>query len=202
MWQAIEVLRQKMPFPRLAALAVVAGLLVMTVLVLPANAALAQAASPAGAGCKGVTPAVIPAQGAITNPGQTEGGHFWWRPAGGGTCIGTVVEDVVLTAAAPSRTLRVIVFDAAEPGGLTIAKMEVNAGPGPQSRAFAIHQVFTGLTAVCLAATSPAVPSPDMPCFQFGQPPPAQQFTQGPGSTQAGVQPQPWVPWQQAPAHW
>jgi len=202
-WQAIDVLRQKMPGPWLAALAALAGLLVLTVLVLPANAALAQAASPAGAGCKGVTPAVIPAQGVVTNAAQTEGGHFWWRPAGGGTCIGTVVEDVVLTAAAPSRTLRVIVFDAAEPGGLTIAKMQVDAGPGPQSRAFAIHQVFAGLTAVCLAATSPAVPSPDLPCFQFGQPPPAQQFTQGAGPAPAGVpQPQPWPPWQQVPAHW
>jgi hypothetical protein len=191
-----------MPFPRLAALATVAGLFVLTILVLPANGAIAQATSTASTGCNGVTPAVIPAQGAITNPGQTEGGHFWWRLVGGGTCIGTVVENVVLTAAAPSRTLRVIVFDAAEPGGLTIAKMQVSAAPGPQSRAFAIHQVFAGLTAVCLAATSSAVPSPDMPCFQFGQPPPAQQFAQGAGSTQTGVQLQPWAPWQQVPAHW
>lgn len=65
---------------------------------------------------------------------------------------------------APARTLRVIVLDEADPGGLTVARIQVTGGPGPQSRAYGIRQVFAGLTAVCLTATSPAVPSPDMAC--------------------------------------
>jgi hypothetical protein len=193
----------------LAARAAICGLVMLAGLAVAVaagpDAALAQTASQTAAGCKGVTPAVIPAQGVISNPGQTEGGHFWWQNTNGGTCVGTVIEDVELTAAAPTRTLRVIVFDTADPGGLTVARMQATGSPGPQSLAFGIHQVFAGLTSLCLAATSPVVPSPDLPCFQFGTPPPAQQFTQGPGSTQPGGQLQPWapwVPWQQVPAHW
>ena len=71
-----------------------------------ANPAAGQAATLAGqtdqtdqtaqAGCRGVTPAVFPAQGFITNPARTQGGHLWWRYAGDGTsvCIGTVVQWV------------------------------------------------------------------------------------------------------------
>ena len=51
-------------------------------------------------------------------------------------------------------------------------------GTGPASHAFGIHRVFTGLAQVCLAATSPAVASPDMPCLQVGQQFPAPQATQ------------------------
>jgi hypothetical protein len=146
-WQEIREFRQKMTFPGLAARPAIAGLIMLPALALPAvwpDAAIAQATSQAPAGCKGVTLAGIPAQGVITNPGQTEGGHLGLRNTGGRTCIGTVVAHVELTAAAPARTLRVIIFDAAEPGGLTVAKMQVTAGPGPVSRAFGIHQPSAG----------------------------------------------------------
>ena len=71
-----------------------------------------------------------------------------------------------------------------------MARMQVTGGPGPVSQAFGIHQAFAGLSAVRLAATSPAVPSPDLSCARFGQPPAAQQFTQsaGPAQAQDGVQ--------------
>jgi hypothetical protein len=168
------------------------------------GASTALAAAQATAGCKGVTEAVIPAQGVISNPGQTEGGHFWWRAESGGTCVGTVVEDVQVSAQALPLALRVIVFDSADPGGLTVSEQQipVTVGSGPVSRAFGIHQVFAGLTEVCLAATSPVVPSPDLPCAQLASPPAAQQFTQGPGTSQpqqlaAQQSPYlgPWWPW-------
>jgi hypothetical protein len=160
----------------------------------------AYAASQAPVGCLGITRIAIPPQGVITNAAGTEAGHLWWRDAGGGTCIGTVVEDVQVTATAPTLTLRVIVFDTADPGGLTVARQQIAAAPGPVTRAYSIHQVFPGLTAVCLAATSPVVPSPDMPCAVFGQPGPAQQFTQ----PAAGPQPPMWEEdaWPQVPASW
>ena len=133
MWQPIELLRQTMPVPRRAVLTAAVALLALTGLVLPAagaKAAVAQPASPAGAGCKGVTLAVFPAQGVISDPGQAEGGRLWWQNTAAGICIGTVIENVELTAAAPARTLRLIVVDTAEPGGLTVAKMPVTAGRG------------------------------------------------------------------------
>ena len=191
--------RRALPRPgRAAAAAVPLALAVLAVTGGPA-ATPAYAASQAVPGCTGITQAQIPAQGTITNPAGNEGGHLWWRDTGGGTCVGTVVENVQLTAAAPSLTLRVIVYDAADPGGLTVARQQIAAAPGPATRAFGIHRAFPGLTAVCLAATSPVVPSPDMPCAEFGQPAPAQQFTQPDGGLQPlawqlGAWPQP-VPW-------
>ncbi len=160
----------------------------------------APAASQTPAGCKGTTLAVIPPEGVITNPGQTEGGHLWWRNTTGGTCIGTVIEDIQVPASAPTWTLRVIVYDQADPGGLTLARKQIMAGPGPVSWQFGIHQVLTGLVAVCLAAANPEEPSPGMPCLSFGQPAPAQQFTQTPTATQVPSEsqqqwPEPWWPW-------
>lgn len=169
---------------RLAVRWSVTCLLVLAAIVLPGagkGLTAARAAIQAPSGCRGVTLAVIPAQGAVSNSARTEGGRLWWRDAGGGrACIGTVIEDVVFTAAAPSRWLRVVVFDSADPGGLTVARQQVTAPAGTVSRAFGIHEVFSGLTAVCLAATSPVVPSPDLPCVDFGSPPPTQQFAQEP----------------------
>jgi len=138
----------------------------------------AYAASQPPARCLGVTRVAVPPQGVIMNAAGTEGGHLWWQDTGGGTCVGTVIEDVQVAATTPTLTLRVIVFDRADPGGLTVARQQITAGPGPVTRAFGIHQVFRGLTAVCLAATSPVVPSPDLPCAVLGQPEPVQQFTQ------------------------
>jgi hypothetical protein len=210
-WHAIEVLRRKTPYPRLAALAAAAALLALTALVLPAAAAKAapsQPASPAGAGCKGVTLAVIPAQGVISTPGQTEGGHLWWQNTAAGICVGTVIEDLQFIAAPPTVPLwlRVIVFDTSDPTGVTVGKIQVTADSGPLSRAFGIHQAFPGLSQVCLAANSEVLGPQGMPCVQIGQPAPVpqQQFTQSAAVTQApGVLP-PWflLPSGQSPWSW
>lgn len=176
----------------------------MALTALPISAFLsmapAYAASRAPVGCLGVTRVAISPQGVIINAAGTEGGHLWWRDAGAGICVGTVVEDVQVAAATPTLTLRVIVFDTADPGGLTVARQQIVAVPGPVTRAFGIHQVFPGLTAVCLAATSSVVPSPDMPCTVFGQPGPAQQFTQ----SATGPQSPSWqeFAWPQIPVSW
>ncbi|MGH3286621.1 MAG: hypothetical protein ACRDPD_18415, partial [Streptosporangiaceae bacterium] len=95
----------------------------------------------------------------------------------GGTCIGTVIGEIQLGTAAQTSTLRVIVYDAADPGGVTVAAAQA-AGTGQITATFGVHQVFDGLTAVCLAATTSVAASPDMPCLQFGQQPPAPQATQ------------------------
>lgn len=182
MLQAIQAVRRAMTIRRLAVQLSAALMLILLALAAGGGGqvAFAQTASQAPAtGCKGVTLAVIPAQGVISNAAQTEGGHLWSQESGSGTCIGTVIEDVQFAASAPTRTLRVIVYTTGDPGGLTVARTQVTSAPGSVSQAFGVHQVFAGLTAVCLAATSPVVPSPDMPCVSFGQPAPPQQFTQG-----------------------
>ncbi len=41
-------------------------------------------------GCRGVTEALLPANGFVTNPSRAQGGHLWWhRSADGSVCIGT-----------------------------------------------------------------------------------------------------------------
>jgi hypothetical protein len=127
----------------------------------PQAGAVAQAA---GAGCKGVTPAVFPAQGFITDPGRSQGGHLWWRFAGDGTqvCIGTVVEFVQYNVTA-TKTWRVVVFTAQNPGGVTVAEQTFTLNRGDYFWGFGLHRVFTGLTAVCLAADE----SFGMSCVHF-----------------------------------
>ena len=112
------------------------------------------------------------------------------RPAEGGSGVGTVFEDVLGSAAAPTRTLRVIVFDAAFPGGLTVARQQITAGPGAVTHAFGIHQEFPGLKEICLAATSPVVTSPDLPCAMFGQLVPVRQVAAPITQTQPSAWPQ------------
>ena len=122
------------------------------------------AAQAAVAGCKGVTPAVFPAQGFITDPGRSQGGHLWWRFAGDGTqvCIGTVVEFVQYNVTA-TKTWRVIVFTTQNPGGVTVARQTFTLNRGDYFWGFGLHRVFTGLTAVCLAADE----SFGMSCVHF-----------------------------------
>jgi hypothetical protein len=196
MRQALQAFRQALTLRRLAALLTATLAALIAILSLSGGGqqlTLAKTSSQARVGCRGLTRAAIPAQGVIVNPGQGEGGHLWWQDTSSGTCVGTVIEHVEFTAAAPARTLRVIVFDTADPGGLTIARTQVTAAPGPESQAFAIHQVFTGLTAVCLAATSLVVASPDMPCVSFGRAPGTQQSAQSPATLQGAPKAQP--PW-------
>ena len=142
-----------------------------------ANPAAGQAATLAGqtdqtdqtaqAGCRGVTPAVFPAQGFITNPARTQGGHLWWRYAGDGTsvCIGTVVQWVQYNVTT-AKTWRVIVFTAQNPGGVTVARQTFTLGQGVYFWSFGVHRVFSGLSAVCLTATE----SFGMSCLPFTPP--------------------------------
>lgn len=123
------------------------------------------AAQAAGPGCRGVTPAIFPAQGFITNPDRSQGGHLWWRFAGDGTsvCIGTVVEFVQYNATA-TKTWRVIVYTSQNPGGVTVAKRTFTLNRGDYFWGFGVHRVFSGLTAVCLTADE----SFGMSCVHFG----------------------------------
>jgi hypothetical protein len=169
-----------------------ARVLALALAALPLSAGLgvttAHADTQLAAGCRGVTEKAIPPQGVVMNAAGTQGGHLWWRNTDDGVCVGTVIEDVQVTAATPTLTLRVVVFDAADTGGLTVATQQIAAGPGPVTLAFGIHQVFPGLREVCLAATSPVVTSPDLPCANFGRLVPVQQFTQ----PDTGMQPFVW----------
>lgn len=124
----------------------------------------AGAAAQAATGCLGVTPAIFPAQGFITNPGRSQGGHLWWRFAGDGTsvCIGTVVEFVQYNATA-TKTWRVIVYTHQNPGGVTVAMRTFTLNRGDYYWGFGLHRVFTGLTAVCLTADE----SFGMSCLHF-----------------------------------
>jgi hypothetical protein len=118
----------------------------------------------AATGCRGVTPATVPAQGFITNTGRTQGGHLWWRPAAAGSvCLGTVVEWVQYNTVA-TKTWRVVIFSAQYPDGRTVAQRTVTLGRGWRSFAFGVHQSFPGLTAVCLTATGTF----GAPCVMIG----------------------------------
>jgi hypothetical protein len=107
--------------------------------------------SPAAASCRGVTPAVVPATGFITNPSRVQGGHLWWRPAGGGVCIGTVIEWVQYNTTA-TRTWRVIAYSAQHPQGEVVAQRTLTRGQGWYWQSLGVHRAFAGLSAVCLTA--------------------------------------------------
>jgi hypothetical protein len=117
-----------------------------------ATAGHSSPAAAAAAGCRGVTPAVIPAQGFITNPGRAQGGHLWWRAEQGGVCIGTVIEWVQYNTTA-TKTWRVIVYSAQHPAGQVVAQRTFTLRRGWYWWSFGVHQVFTGLSAVCVTAS-------------------------------------------------
>ena len=129
----------------------------------PATATMAAATADAAIGCRGVTPATFPAAGFITNPSRTQGGHLWWRPATGGTCLGTVIEWVQYNSTA-TKTWRVIVYSTQHPHGLVVAKRTFTLGRGWYWWSFGVHQVFSGLSAVCITADD----SFGVPCLHFG----------------------------------
>ncbi len=119
----------------------------------------------ADAGCLGVTPAVFPAMGFITDPGRTQGGHLWWRRlADGSVCIGTVVEFVQYNTTA-TKTWQVTVFSAQYPRGLVVKARQFTEGRGWFFWSFGVHQAFSGLQAVCLSASD----SFGIPCIDVGQ---------------------------------
>ena len=133
----------------------------------PATATVATAGmastADAAVGCLGVTPAVFPAVGFITNPSRNQGGHLWWRPSAGGTCIGSVIEWVRYNTTA-TKTWRVIVYSAQHPNGQVVAQRTFTLNRGWYWWSFGVHQVFSGLSAVCITASD----SFGAPCLHFG----------------------------------
>ena len=124
------------------------------------------AMSPATAGCRGVTQAVLPANGFITNPSRAQGGHLWWRrSADGSVCIGTVVMWVQYNTTA-AKTWRVIVYSARHPGGLTVASRTFTLNRGWYWWGFGVHQAYQDLSAVCVTATE----SFGISCVNFSGP--------------------------------
>jgi hypothetical protein len=116
------------------------------------------------AGCRGVTRAILPANGFITNPSRAQGGHLWWqRTADGSVCIGTVIMWVQYNATA-AKTWRVIVYSTQHPGGLTVASRTFTLKRGWYWWGFGVHQYYQGLEAVCVSATE----SFGMSCVNIG----------------------------------
>jgi hypothetical protein len=123
-------------------------------------------AATTAAGCRGVTQALLPANGFITNPSRAQGGHLWWhRPADGSVCIGTVIMWVQYNATA-AKTWRVIVYSARHPGGLTVASRTFTLKRGWYWWGFGVHQAYQGLSSVCVTATE----SFGMSCVHFSGP--------------------------------
>jgi hypothetical protein len=114
------------------------------------------------AGCLGVTPAVIPALGFITDPSRSQAGHLWWRSEAGGVCVGSVIEWVQYNTTA-TKTWRVIVYSTAYPNGQVVASRTFTLGQGWYWWSFGVHQVFSGLSAVCVTADD----SFGVPCLHF-----------------------------------
>ena len=131
-----------------------------------ATTAAATTAAAAAAGCRGVTEALLPAKGFVTNPSRAQGGHLWWhRSADGSVCIGTVIMWVQYNATA-AKTWRVIVYSARHPGGLTVASRTFTLERGWYWRGFGVHRSFQDLSAVCVTATG----SFGMSCVRFSAP--------------------------------
>jgi hypothetical protein len=125
---------------------------------------LTSVSSPASGGCRGVTPAAFPAQGFIANPARTQGGHLWWRRSGTGVCIGTVIEWVRYNATT-TKTWRVIVYSAQHPAGEVVAHRTFTLARGWYFWGFGVHQVFQGLSAVCVTANGAF----GVACIDFGR---------------------------------
>jgi hypothetical protein len=131
-----------------------------------ATVATTATATTTAAGCRGVTQALLPANGFITNPSRAQGGHLWWhRSADGSVCIGTVIMWVQYNTTA-AKTWRVVVRSARHPGGLTVASRAFTLKRGWYWWGFGVHQAYQGLSAVCVTATESFGTS----CVHFGGP--------------------------------
>ena len=131
-----------------------------------ATATATTTAAATAAGCRGVTQALLPANGFITNPSRAQGGHLWWhRSADGSVCIGTVIMWVQYNTTA-AKTWRVVVYSARHPGGLTVASRAFTVKRGWYWWGFGVHQAYQGLSAVCVTATGSFGTS----CVHFGGP--------------------------------
>ena len=147
--------RRRLPAKWLAAALITAAvaLLAPGTTYVTAGRSSAATASAVVAGCKGVTQALLPASGFITNPSRAQGGHFWWhRSADGSVCIGTVIMWVQYNTTA-AKTWRVVVYSARHPGGLTVASRAFGLKRGWYWWGFGVHQAYRGLSAVCVTAT-------------------------------------------------
>jgi hypothetical protein len=96
-------------------------------------------------------------------------------------CIGTVVEFVQYNTTA-TKTWRVIVYTNQNPGGVTVAKRTFTLNRGDYFWGFGVHRVFTGLTAVCLAADE----SFGMSCVHFSYRSSEQARRRDPGRARPG----------------
>jgi hypothetical protein len=124
----------------------------------------ATAVNTATAGCQGVTQALLPASGFITNPSRAQGGHLWWqRTADGSVCIGTVIMWVQYNATA-AKTWQVTIYSARHPAGLIVASRTFSLKRGWYWWGFGVHQAYQGLSAVCVTATE----SFGMSCVHIG----------------------------------
>jgi hypothetical protein len=112
-----------------------------------AAASLSSLISPAS--CRGVTLAVLPAQGFVTNPARTQGGHLWWRRSAAGTCVGTVVEWVRYNTTA-TKTWKVLVYAGGRPQ--VVAHRTFTLRRGWYFWDFGVHRAYQGLSAVCVTA--------------------------------------------------
>jgi hypothetical protein len=122
-------------------------------------------AATTAAGCRGVTPALLPASGFVTNPSRTQGGHLWWQRSadGGSVCIGTVIMWVQYNTTA-AKTWQVTIYSARHPAGLIVASRTFSLKRGWYWWGFGVHQYYQGLEAVCVSATE----SFGMSCVNIG----------------------------------
>ena len=165
--------RRRLPARWLAAMLITAavallapGVTYLTTVRSSTTTATTTTAAVATAGCRGVTPAVLPATGFITNPSRAQGGHLWWRrTADGSVCIGTVIMWVQYNATA-AKTWRVIVYSGQHPGGLIVASKTFSLKRGWYWFGFGVHQYYQGLNAVCVSATD----SFGVSCVNFSGP--------------------------------
>ena len=161
--------RKRLPFRFLAALIVTAAVAVFAPAVSyaagqTAGADQTAADAPMGVHCIGVHPVAFNAQGFITNPARSQGGHLWWQLTAHGSrvCIGTVVEWVQYNNAA-TKTWKVIIHTTDAPGGQVVAQLTATANPGWYLWSFHIRKAYAGLTAVCITASDSFGNS----CIQF-----------------------------------
>jgi hypothetical protein len=170
----LRALTRRLAAALITAVAALLALLVLLVLLMPGvsyaagqSTAAAQARSSPGLaldGCTGVTPAAFPAVGFITDPDRSQAGHLWWRPEADGVCIGTVVEFVQYNTTA-TKTWWVIVYSAGYPQGQVVGARTFSLGPGWYYFGFGVHQVFSGLSRVCITAGD----SFGVSCIEIGQ---------------------------------
>jgi hypothetical protein len=171
----LRALTRRLAAALITAVAALLALLALLVLLMPGvsyaagqSTAAARARSSPGLaldGCTGVTPAAFPAVGFITDPDRSQAGHLWWRPEADGVCIGTVVEFVQYNTTA-TKTWWVIVYSAGYPQGQVVGARTFSLGPGWYYFGFGVHQVFSGLSRVCITAGD----SFGVSCIEIGQP--------------------------------